>query len=79
MSDGNDKANDEKANDEKSNDQKVCPVLASGWLANKYAVYGDKTFELSNLLKCLKGACQAWNAQEGPNQPGYCRMVYHHS
>ena len=73
-----DKANDEKINDEKINDQKMCPVLASGWLANKYAADGDTTFNSDSLPKCLEEACQAWCSENGPNNPGYCRMINHH-
>lgn len=42
---------------------KICPIMAKGWLANKWASYGDaeKTFSKDNLPKCLGRDCGCWD------------------
>lgn len=55
--------------------QKVCPILASGWLGNKYAsLMGSNdagespTFRPANLPRCLRENCMAWRF-------GDCRLI----
>jgi hypothetical protein len=41
--------------------EKICPIMAQGWLSNKYSSRGSSTFSLENLPKCIKEKCAFWN------------------
>jgi len=49
---------------------KVCPFLASGWIANKYAAMTEyeETWKTEHLPKCLEGDCMAW-------ENGQCALI----
>ena len=39
----------------------ICPILASGWLSNKYASRGESTFNIDNFPKCKEVECACWD------------------
>ena len=47
--------------------KKICPILASGWLSNKYSgcTKRSDTFSLENLPKCFKEDCEMWDKDKG--------------
>lgn len=39
----------------------ICPFLSMGWLANKFAADGQRTFNLENLPECKEAHCRLWD------------------
>lgn len=53
-------------------EEKICPIMARGWLSNKWAAKGSETtFNFENLPKCLKEKCQMWDKSGTINK---CRL-----
>lgn len=52
---------DERSEERVGSNDLLCPIMAIGWLANKYAAKtGTRTFEADNIPYCHKEKCALW-------------------
>lgn len=65
-------------------EEKICPIMARGWLSNRYSAFStsssdrDNTFKYERLPKCLKEKCAWWVPDALNPGGGKCSMEKQH-
>ena len=55
--------------------EKICPIMAKGWLANKYSARTDaEMFLMKFLPPCLERKCACW-VRINSLVPGHCGLI----